>query len=956
MKPRKAKRKRQAASRSPATPPSGPTSRPSGRFRGWRGWLLRLSLLVISPIVFVGILEVGLRVGHYGYPTGFFIGPSANGVYTTNDRFGWRFFPPSLSRAPQPCFLSEKPANTVRIFVLGSSAAMGTPEPSFNFGRILEVMLRHRYPGVQFEVVNAAMTAINSHVALQIAKDCAAHQPDMFVVYLGNNEVVGPYGPGTVFQKWSPNLTLVRAAIWAKSLRLGQLVGNVLGHFHGDDNSMKQWHGMEMFLNKRVTADDPRLTKVYENLRANLVDLCRVAHRAGAPVILATVAVNLQDCPPLASVHRADLSEGELAKWDSVYKAGVSLETAGRTADAVKQYEAAAQIDPGFADLQFRIARCLAKEGQTVEACQRYSLARDLDALRFRADSYTNEAIREVAAMQQADGVYLADAEKELSAEKLARERLFYEHVHLTFDGNYLLARTVLDQVAQALPESIRARATGEAPTLEECAKELVLTRWDQYNMNAAMAKLASSPPFTDQLDHAARQAAIFRRVEELRRLIATPAVADEATQAYRAAIDKAPDDWELHQRFALFLMWRGRYDESAKHWQAAIEKRPSAPELYACLGNALREGGRLDEAVAAYEKSLALDPNHIDAHLGLGEALLRQKKVDEAIAQFQKALEIDPQSVDAYGQLGVVLLEQGKTDDGIANLKKAVELSPANPNNHRNMAIAMSRMGNDDEAALHYRKVLEVLPEDAISHGGLGLILANRGSLGEAVAHYERALAAKPDDAETHFNCGVAMAELGRAMDAISHYQASLRLRPDNAEAHNNLAILMVGQGHLEDAIAHFRKAVAITPQAGNVHLNLGMALYRQGRAAEAVRQWREGVRVCPDYAPLLNQAANILATCDDPSIRNGTEAVQLAEKAVKLSGSKDPVMLDTLAAAYAEAGRFPEAIATAQHAASLASDAGNTALAETIRNHVKLYQSGSPLRDSTSTAKKLP
>ena len=116
---------------------------------------------------------------------------------------------------------AAKPAGTVRIFVLGESAAMGTPDPAFNFGRILDVMLREQYPGVQFEVVNGAITAINSYAVLEIARDCAARQPDLFVVYMGNNEVIGPYGPGTVFHRWSPSLSVIRASLWVKSTRLG---------------------------------------------------------------------------------------------------------------------------------------------------------------------------------------------------------------------------------------------------------------------------------------------------------------------------------------------------------------------------------------------------------------------------------------------------------------------------------------------------------------------------------------------------------------------------------------------------------------------------------------------------------------------------------------------------------------------------------------------------------------
>jgi hypothetical protein len=136
-----------------------------------RKWLFRLSAMIIPLVLFFALLETGLRLGGYGYPTTFFVGPTPDGTYTTNYRLGWRFFPRAIAREPHQCFISAKPAGAVRIFVLGSSAAMGASHPSFSFGRILEVMLRNRYPKTRFEVVNEAMTAINSHVALEIAHD-----------------------------------------------------------------------------------------------------------------------------------------------------------------------------------------------------------------------------------------------------------------------------------------------------------------------------------------------------------------------------------------------------------------------------------------------------------------------------------------------------------------------------------------------------------------------------------------------------------------------------------------------------------------------------------------------------------------------------------------------------------------------------------------------------------------
>ena len=269
MSARRGRKDQSSASNPPATQAQQPAvpKLAQAALSQQRKWLFRLTAMIVAPVLFIAVLEAGLRLGGYGYPTTFFIGPNADGVYTPNPRFGWRFFPRPLARSPIPSLLSAKPAGTVRIFVLGGSAAQGMPNYSFSFGRILEVMLRERYPDVKFEVVNTAMTAINSHVVLEIARDCAAHQPDLFVVYMGNNEVVGPYGPGTVFQQWSPSLKFIRANVWVKSTRIGQLFDGAIHYLHAKDGSPASWQGMEMFLGNQIAADDPRLEAVYSNFR-----------------------------------------------------------------------------------------------------------------------------------------------------------------------------------------------------------------------------------------------------------------------------------------------------------------------------------------------------------------------------------------------------------------------------------------------------------------------------------------------------------------------------------------------------------------------------------------------------------------------------------------------------------------------------------------------------------------
>ena len=138
-----------------------------------RLWLFRLLAATLVPAVFVCLLEGALWLFGYGHSTAFFIKLKGRNAYTTNPCFGWQFFPPAIAREPTVCEIpAVKAEGTCRIFILGESAAWGTPESAFNFGRMLEAMLRQRYPGVRFEVVNAAMTAINSNCLVPIAQQC----------------------------------------------------------------------------------------------------------------------------------------------------------------------------------------------------------------------------------------------------------------------------------------------------------------------------------------------------------------------------------------------------------------------------------------------------------------------------------------------------------------------------------------------------------------------------------------------------------------------------------------------------------------------------------------------------------------------------------------------------------------------------------------------------------------
>jgi hypothetical protein len=204
--------------------------------------------MIIVPLLVIGGLEVALRLAGYGHSTSFFkkIRVGQKEFLTSNMDFTLRFFPPQLVRNPLPILMPvEKPPGTYRIFILGESAAMGDPDPSFGAGRYLEVLLRERFPGQRFEVVNLGITAIDSHVILPIARECASEHGDLWIIYMGNNELIGPFGAATVFGAQAPSLGWVRANLVIQRSRVGQWMMALTRRLKGKAAN-RSWEGMKM--------------------------------------------------------------------------------------------------------------------------------------------------------------------------------------------------------------------------------------------------------------------------------------------------------------------------------------------------------------------------------------------------------------------------------------------------------------------------------------------------------------------------------------------------------------------------------------------------------------------------------------------------------------------------------------------------------------------------------------
>lgn len=897
-KPEPAKPSRKNAKPSPknAKPsPKNGTPPPKKKRSRLRKVITALILGLVVPAALLGLLEGSLRVLGYGYSTSFFI---KNGDFLeSNARFGWRFFPRELNRSIGAIWMRQKkPSGVYRIFVLGGSAAQGVPEAAFGFSRVLEVMLGDQFPGVRFEIINTAMTAVNSHVVLQIARDCAEFDPDLFVVYMGNNEVVGPFGAGTILTGFSPNLSAIRASLWVKSTRIGQLVGSIAGALGGGGERPAEWRGMEMFMDSQVDPDAPRLATMYDHFRRNLQDICAAGRDGGAKVMLSTVGVNLRHCAPFASAHRAGMSPEQLAQWEAVYRQGVDRDQAGQHAQAVDHYLAAEKIDDRYADLHFRLARCYVAMGRPDEAERHFAQARQLDALRFRADESINNIIREVAAEQRDAGVLLVDAERAFAEAPttVARspgEEFFHEHVHMNFRGNYELARVVFNRLVPDLPQSVRRYGPADpvALSLEQCADRLALTNLDRQRILMYMWDLTKPPPFTSQLNYAEMRRRLLDRRRQLRR-DRQPMAA--AVSQYEYALRLAPKDPWLHYNMACLQGARKDYAAAMIHWRAMYDQIPNEPK----------------------------------AQLGLGRTLMGQGKIAEAEGHFRTYIELLEHEMSAYGNVSEIFSEK------------------AREYRQQNRPLEEREMFNKAEA--YCRQLISRRPNSAPALNLLAATLIQRQDLRSAHEVLSEALKVDEGYALAHYNLGVVLIASGRPREGIEHLTRAIELDPNSEKAHFRLGQMQMNTAP-DAGLGHLSRAVELAPDNVDYLSACAGILQKMGDTPGAVRYYREALSIRPGYGPVAEPLAWVLATSGDAKIRNASEAVALATSAVRQSKGQRVESLVTLAAAYAADGQFDKAIDTAGQAESLAKRLGNARLEQEIAGHLEQYRRRKPLAE---------
>ena len=632
-----------------------------------------LAFTLAFPILFFLLLELSLRVMHYGPDLSLFVTEKIGGrtFYIMNHELKSRYFS-RVRFSPNTSldyFLMPKPAGTFRIFCLGGSTTVGFPYGYIgSFSTFLRDRLNILFPEKNIEIINLGMTATNSFTTVDIAREVVDYEPDMFLVYDGHNEFYGALGIASNESLGSSRL-LTKTYLRLIHLRTFVLVRDLIADIHGlfSSSPTSDLSGTMM---ERLARGQyiPHGSKAYvdgmEIFKANLQELKSICDEHSIPLLLASQVSNVRTQPPFISDESLlDSPEKPLA-FHSTFNRGLAQWMNGSFDSSLVEFQQAVALDSLHAETHYRIARALDALGRKQEARAEYIKARDFDNLRFRTSSDFNETIH---SMEDGKRVVFVDVERKFKAnspDSIVGSELILEHLHPNLRGYYLIAKAYAE-VMRTHQFIASAREWNERDTLTDAQlwNTRSITEIDERFGKRRVEFLTSGWPFTPE-----------------RREI--PALQPDDTLG--AVIDQVvlgDLTWEQgHVSAAQFFEGRNELEKAEKEYLAIINQIPLNVSPYLVLGQMYLQQGRNQDAEGVLLASLKIE-----------------------------------NTVFAYRALGVISSESGRTKDAITFFNHAFTLSQAAKDRTENgylLALAMSRGGKTQEAALQLQRVLSIDPD----------------------------------------------------------------------------------------------------------------------------------------------------------------------------------------------------------------------------------------------------
>ena len=793
-------------------------------------------------------------------------------------------------------FAVDKPAGALRVFTVGGSTTYGRPfDDRTSFTAWLREYLEAAAPERPWEVVNAGGISYASYRVAGLMEELAEYQPDLFIIYSGNNEFLEKRTYGRLLDEPAVmirgRMALQRLRLWAlgtKAVRAVRKRARTRYELTGEvEELLDSSAGLDYY-----SRDAAFHRQVIEHYRLNLGRMVEIARTAGAEVILVTVPVNEKSFGPFKSQHGDGLSDGDRARHADLLAGAAAALDAGDGEMALARAAEAVALDDLHAEGHFRLGTVQLAAGDVAAAAASFERAIAEDVCPLRALPEMNRAIAETAERQ---GVELVDFRARLKsavaadgAGRLLGSDEFLDHVHPTIETHGLLGRELFDRmVGMGLVQPAAERLAN----LDQLVSREILVRVDE--------------------------------------------------EAYARAF----------KNLSKVLLWAGKKREAERYARQAAAVLVSDWEVYYNAGVVQLDAGRLEEARASLNEAIRVDPNAAPAWDQLGAIRARQGDLDGALEAGQRAVDLDPGAANAWNNLATTFLVRGEPDRAVAAARRAVEIAPGFADGYNNLGTARFDLGHPDEAMAAYDRAVELRPGFAEARANRGLVHGERGRFTSALEEFDGALALRPDLLAARRGRGRALFELGRREEGLEVLRRAVREAPGDLETIDALTRSLISAGRAMEAeeLVRGSLASAAAPSAVLEHL-LGAALAQQGQFADAVAAFRRATQLpgAPaqawiDYAALRlvarrpGEAAGILREAlrrlgDHPAVHHllgkallqgdGADvaaALPHLERAMQLDPNNAQAAND-LAAVYEHQGRLSEALELYRRAARLA------------------------------------
>ena len=606
-------------------------------------------------------------------------------------------------------FPAHKRDNSYRIFCMGGSTTFGRPySDSTSFCGWLRAFLPVADPSRNWELINAGGVSYASYRVARLMQELTQYQPDLFIVYSGQNEFLEERSYGDL--KRLPYWMLYGDSVLSHTRTYSALKRAIdtLGAPQAADKAPRSELNDEVseFLTRTIgpssyARDDTLKQQILTHYGINLGRMVTIARNAGAGIMFVEPVVNLKDMSPFKSTHRAGLGNAERREWDKLYQQGNLRLQAGAAEAALEFYDQAVQLDERYAELHYRRGRALFALGHYQAAEAAFWRAVDEDIAPLRMPSSMPGLIAEVADWHD---VPVIDYDQVLRRAYLRRydhavfgNEFFLDHVHPNIEGHRLLALQLLQQL-------IDQGVVTPAPT------------WNPERITRITAEVIAG---LDDRAHAKALVTAGRLMD-----------------------------------------WAGKFDEAHHLFSKALEKEGPNGFVYGMLGKTAFRNGKPQQAIDYYRKAVAVAPEMGWVQRALGGLLARNGEIDAAIEHYRADLKLDADNYFSHDRIAVLLASRGDAQGAEDHFKQALRSKPDYGPALLNYMVFLGRQERYHEAEALGRQLLETTRDNAVAHNNFGIIMAQQGDFERAIEHFSEALRINPKLREAADNLAQAQAK----------------------------------------------------------------------------------------------------------------------------------------------------------------------------------------------------